>query len=650
MCGITGFWSRSTAAQAAPAILTAMEMAIAHRGPDDHDIWYDAQSGVGFGHRRLSIVDLSPQGRQPMHSESGRFTIVFNGEVYNWAPLMEELRTLGHTFRGHSDTEVMLAAFEQWGLAAAVRRFVGMFAFALWDHKEQALHLVRDRLGIKPVYYGWQKGSFLFGSELKALRAHPDFVGEIDRNALTLFLRHNYIPAPWTIYKGIFKQPPATILTVDTSSFGSEPAIFPFWVARTVAEEGEANPFTGTDDEAIEELDALLRDSIRLRMIADVPLGAFLSGGVDSSTVVALMQAQSNRPVKTFSIGFAEQGYNEAPYARAVAEHLGTDHTELYVTPQEALDVVPRLPAMFDEPFADSSQIPTFLVSQLTRRSVTVSLSGDGGDELFGGYGRYAQTQRMWRSLSRVPMAGRKMAAGAIAVTPDSLLNVGFGWLGPLYRRYGRDGRPADKMRKAADLLRYDSAESLYYESVSYWSSPARLVPGAQEPLTVLTEASGRPELANLYHAMMYADLVSYLPDDILVKVDRASMAVALEARVPIIDHRVVEFAWRLPLELKVRQNESKWILRRVLDRYVPRRLIDRPKMGFGIPIHDWLRGPLHEWGATLLDPDRLRREGYLNPAPIQQRWEEHAAGTRNWGYSLWGPLMFQAWLEETVS
>lgn len=646
MCGIVGFWSKSTPAQDAPQVLTAMEQALAHRGPDDHDIWYDAPAGVGFGHRRLSIVDLSPMGHQPMASASGRYVIAFNGEVYNWAPLAEELRARGHAFRGHSDTEVMLAAIEQWGLAAAVRRFIGMFAFALWDRDAQTLHLVRDRLGIKPLYYGWQGGAFLFGSELKGLREHPHFVGDIDRNALTLFLRHNYIPAPWSIYLGIFKQPSGTILSVSNVTDPGSLTIAPFWSAREVAESGQASPFVGTEDEAIDELETLLRDSVRLRMVADVPLGAFLSGGVDSSTIVALMQAQSSRPVKTFSIGFTEEAYNEAPYAKAVAQHLGTEHTELYVAPHEAMDVIPRLPWMYDEPFADSSQIPTFLVSALTRRHVTVSLSGDGGDELFGGYGRYAQTQRLWSALRRVPPGGRRLAAGAIAKTPDAVLDTGFAWLGPIYRRYGRDGRPSDKLRKAADLFRHDSPDSLYLDNLSYWGDPAALVPGAAEPRTALTDAGRRPTFDDLYHTMMFADLISYLPDDILVKVDRASMAVALEARVPILDHRVVEFAWRLPLSLKVREGQSKWILRRVLDRYVPRTLIDRPKMGFGIPLHEWLRGPLREWGDALLDPARLRAEGLIDPGPIHARWIEHQSGTRNWGYAMWGILMFQAWYE----
>ncbi len=644
MCGIVGFWSPSVAAEAAPALLTRMEQALRHRGPDDEGVWHDAPSGVGFGHRRLSIVDLSPLGHQPMSSASGRYTICFNGEVYNWAPLMEELRGAGVTFRGHSDTEVMLAAFEQWGIEQSVRRFIGMFAFAVWDAQAQRLHLVRDRLGIKPLYYGRQGGSFLFGSELKGIKPHPEFTGVIDRNAIALYLRHNYIPAPWSIYQGIYKQPPGTILTLSAAH--EEPVIAPFWSAMEVVEAGQAQPFGGPPDAAIEELDALLRDAVRLRMMADVPLGAFLSGGVDSSLIVALMQAQSERPVRTFTIGFTEAAYNEAPFAMAVARHLGTDHTELYVTPEQAMDVIPRLPAMYDEPFADSSQIPTFLVSELTRRHVTVSLSGDGGDELFGGYGRYVQAQAIWSRLGRVPPAGRLLAAATIAATPDSLLNAGFGWLAPIYRRYGRDGKPADKLRKLGELLDSASSHDFYLKNVSHWSSPSRLVPGAYEPLTALTDPSRRVALADFYQCMMYIDLVSYLPDDILVKVDRASMAVALEARVPLLDHRVVEMAWRLPIDLKVRNGETKWILRQVLDRYVPRNLIERPKMGFGIPIHQWLRGPLREWAESLLDAERLRSEGYLNPAPIRARWAEHLAGDRNWGYSLWDVLMFQAWLE----
>lgn len=647
MCGIVGFWAPGFPEGEAAATLSNMEHALAHRGPDDHGIWFDGSAGVGFGHRRLAIVDLSPEGHQPMRSASGRYTLCYNGEVFNFGALMEELRARGHSFRGHSDTEVMLAAFEEWGLEASLKRFIGMFAFALWDAQERALHLVRDRLGIKPLYYGWQNGTLLFGSELKGLRAHPHFAAPVDPSALALFLRHGYIPAPHSIYVGIHKQEPGTIVTVAAPSQPYAARTKPFWAARGIIAEGLRAPFAGSDAEAIEALDAQLRDAVRLRMIADVPLGAFLSGGVDSSTVVALMQAQSSRPVKTFSIGFTEPEYNEAPHARAVAAHLGTEHTEMIVTPAEALDVIPRLPAIYDEPFADSSQIPTFLISQLTRRHVTVSLSGDGGDELFGGYHRYARTAQIWASLQRLPGPARPLLASAFRNTPDGLLNAGLAWMRPIFRRYGRDGRPSDKLHRLADLLAIDDPQRLYADSVSNILDPERLVPGALEPITALRDPGSWLRGADYTHAMMAADLVTYLPDDILVKVDRASMAVALEARVPLLDHRVVELAWRLPLHLKVRDGQAKWLLRRVLDRYVPATLIDRPKMGFGIPVYDWLRGPLLPWAEALLDPQRLAREGYLAPGAVRVLWDEHRSGARPRGPLLWSILMFQAWLEE---
>jgi len=650
MCGIVGFWQSGYDADTARRVLTDMECALKHRGPDDSGIWFEPQVGLGFGHRRLSIVDLSPEGHQPMASASGRFTICFNGEVFNFGSLMEELQRLGHRFRGHSDTEVMLAAFEQWGLEASVKRFVGMFAFALWDAQERTLHLVRDRLGIKPLYYGWQQGVLLFGSELKGLRAHPAFHADVDRDALALFLRHGYIPAPHTIYQGIRKQQPGTILTLREGRPAEQMEERAFWSAREVVETGMRAPLKLSDEEAIEQLDAALRDSVRLRMVADVPLGAFLSGGVDSSTVVALMQAQSSRPVRTFSIGFNEEAYNEAPYARAVAQHLGTDHTELTVTPREAMAVIPRLPSMYDEPFADSSQIPTFLVSQLTRQHVTVSLSGDGGDELFGGYDRYPQAVELWQRMHKLPRWTRRAAAGMIRSTPAGLLDAGLGWMKPMLSRYGRfqhNTRPADKLRKLADLLDSQSPVQAYHRSLSYWHQPEAVAIHSSEPATALVNPAMWADLPSVYSLFMYLDLVTYLPDDILVKVDRASMAVALEARVPLLDHRVVELSWRLPFDLKVRNGERKWILRRVLDRYVPRSLIERRKMGFGVPVFDWLRGPLRPWADALLDERRLTSEGYLNPAPIRTAWRQHLEQGMNQGARLWNVLMFQAWLEE---
>ncbi len=649
MCGITGFWTPGMNEENATHALTCMQEALRHRGPDDWGIWHDRAAGVGFGQRRLAIIDLSPLGHQPMTSASGRYTLNYNGEVYNYQPIMQELADLGHTFRGHSDTEVMLAAFEQWGIEAAVKRFVGMFAFSLWDAQEQTLHLVRDRLGIKPLYYGWQRGSLLFASELKALRQHPDFVGEIDRNALALYFRHNYVPAPWSIYKGIYKQTPGTILSFR-SERDTAPTETVYWSLESVAEAGARTPFAGDDVEAVDSLEAIMRDAVRLRMIADVPLGAFLSGGIDSSLVVALMQAQSNQPVRTFSIGFRQNEYDEAPYARAIARHLGTDHTELYVEPAHALDVIPRLPRIFDEPFSDSSQIPTFLVSEMTRRHVTVSLSGDGGDELFGGYRRYAQTLKLWNLTRRMTPIGRKVVASGAGLLPDSMVNQGMRLLESVTGRQMGSSIPANKLRMGVNILGLQSPQALYHERLSHWKSPETLVLGSSEPMTLLTNPAAWPRIGDFHNWMMYIDTKMYLPDDILVKVDRTSMAVALEARVPLIDHRVVEFAWRLPIDLKVRNGQTKWILRQVLQRHVPPALYERAKKGFGAPIAEWLRGPLREWALNLTDANRITSEGYLNAALITQRMDEHQRGAADWSYSLWDVLMFQAWLEEERS
>jgi asparagine synthase (glutamine-hydrolysing) len=646
MCGITGFWQRERAEAAAlESLARRMAQQLEHRGPDDRGEWADEQAGIGLGFRRLAIVDLSPQGRQPMRSESGRYVITFNGEVYNFGALRRELEPLGHRFRGGSDTEVILAAIEAWGLMRAVERFVGMFAIALWDRAERTLHLVRDRLGIKPLYYGWMEGTLLFGSELKALEVHPDFRADVDRGALALLLRHSYVPAPFSIYRGIQKLPPGTILTLRSAvDEGAAPT--PFWSAREVAEAGAADPFTGSEAEAVAELDTLLREAIRLRMIADVPLGAFLSGGIDSSTVVALMQAQSDRPVKTFTIGFHETGYNEAVHAAAVARHLGTEHTELYVTPDEARAVIPRLPAMYDEPFCDPSQIPTYLVSELARRQVTVSLSGDGGDELFGGYNRYFWGQALWRRIGRVPPPMRALAARGLTAISPARWDRGLQRLRPLLPAGVRQRTPGDKLHKMAEVLAVGSPEEMYRGLVSHWKEPERLVIGACEPATAITDRARWAALPGFTRRMMYLDLITYLPDDILAKVDRASMAVSLEARVPLLDHRVVQFAARIPLSMTIKNGQGKWLLRRVLDKYVPSDLIERPKMGFGVPIDAWLRGPLREWAESLLDERRLREEGFFRPEPVRQKWAEHLSGTRNWQYLLWDVLQFQAWLE----
>ena len=575
-----------------------------HRGPDDSGVWVDAEAGIALGFRRLAIVDLSPTGHQPMTSANGRYVMVFNGEVYNFGELRNDLESRGHSFRGHSDTEVMLEAVSEWGLEAAVKKFVGMFAFALWDRRERLLHLVRDRLGIKPLYWGWQGKTFLFGSELKALRVHPGFDPEINRSALALYLRYGYIPQPYSIYQGIGKLPPGHILSLragaPTSLELSGTALY--WSAKEVYENGAANPFRGSEGEAVEELDRLLRESVRLRMIADVPLGAFLSGGIDSSTVVALMQAQSNRPVKTFTIGFHEQEFNEAAHAKTVAAHLGTEHTELYVTPKEAMDVIPKLPTLYDEPFADSSQIPTYLVSALTRRHVTVSLSGDGGDELFGGYTRYGHARKFWGIVRWFPYTSRNAFARLIRVCKPATYDRLMGGFGPLLPRLARPSTVGERMYRLAEIMAVRNPEELYRNLVSYWRHPAEVVLEAKESPTILTQSSDWARLADISQRMMFLDLATYLPDDILAKVDRASMGVSLEARVPILDHRVVEFAARIPISMKIRSGQAKWLLRKVLYRYVPRELVERPKMGFGVPIEDWLRGPLRDWAEEIVE------------------------------------------------
>lgn len=649
MCGIAGqlTWPAQVTAASLLDECRRMASAIAHRGPDDHGFWTNPESGIGLAHRRLAVVDLSSAGHQPMTSASGRYVIVYNGEVYNHMDLRRQIETLGRApgWRGHSDTETLLAAFDAWGVEEALKRCIGMFAIALWDRERRVLTLVRDRLGEKPLYYGWQgqgeSAVFLFGSELKALRAHPSFRAAINRNALALYMRHNYIPAPHSIHEGIHKLPPGCMLSVSLNH--REPEIRSYWSASQVMlDGGDARQQHRSPHEAVDELEVLLKSAVAQQMVADVPLGAFLSGGIDSSTIVALMQVQSSRPVKTFTIGFHEAGYNEAEHAKAVARHLGTDHTELYVTPQEAMAVIPRLPAIYDEPFADSSQIPTFLVSELARSHVTVSLSGDAGDELFSGYTRYTVAANVWRKLSRMPRPLRKAAARSItALSPDAWSALARWVMPPRFRdRFG------DKLHKGAGVLGSTSIGGLYHGLVSHWPDPSQVVLGGHEPLTPLTECDSALEGLDPVERMMALDLLTYLPDDILTKVDRASMAVSLESRVPMLDHRVVEFAWRLPQSLKQRDGVGKWALRQVLYRHVPQSLIDRPKMGFGVPIDSWLRGPLRDWAEALIDESRLRREGYLRPELIRQKWAEHLDGSRNWAYHLWDVLMFQSWLE----
>ena len=648
MCGFTGYLAANPCLDALEArqVLRHMANAIQHRGPDSDGYWVEPAVGIGLAHRRLAIVDLSPAGAQPMTSVSGRYVLAFNGEIYNHMRLREALAHEGKVavgWRGHSDTETLLAGFEAWGIEGTLQRAVGMFALALWDKFDRVLTLARDRLGEKPLYYGWQGqgsgGVFLFGSELSALRRHPAFAAEVSRDALALYMRHNCIGGEHSIYSGIRKLAPGHLLSVSLAR--SVPQVRAWWSGADVAIRGVAQPFAGSPEQAVDALEALLRDAVAQQMMADVPLGAFLSGGIDSSTVVALMQAQSSRPVRTFSIGFHEEGYNEAEHAKAVAHHLGTDHTEMYVTAQQALDVIPKLPMLYSEPFADSSQIPTFLVSQLARHHVTVSLSGDAGDELFCGYTRYQMTAGLWGKVSRLPRPLRQLAAGLITALPAGAWDK----LGGLLPS-ALGARVGDKLHKGAALLGSRSVADLYRGMVSHWADPASVVPGAREPAMVLAGAT--PDLQGLgdVERMMALDMLSYLPDDILAKVDRAAMGVSLETRVPFLDHRIVEFAWSLPLDYKLRNGVTKWPLRQVLYRHVPKELIERPKMGFGVPIDHWLRGPLRDWAESLLSESRLVQEGFFNPAPIRQKWAEHLSGQRNWQYHLWDVLMFQAWLE----
>jgi asparagine synthase (glutamine-hydrolysing) len=656
MCGLAGFFDAGATLAVAgwPAVLGHMGGAILHRGPDDAGVWSDPEAGIGLVHRRLSVLDLTPAGHQPMLSASGRYVLAFNGEIYNHLELRRELGLQsGIAWRGHSDTETLLAGFETWGLEATLKKSIGMFAMALWDRAERTLVLARDRMGEKPLYYGWQNGVFLFGSELKALKAHPAFRGGIDRDALTLLLRYGYIAAPHSIYQGIRKLPAGSFLRLAGDALRMPAQLadpVTYWLLREAVRAGRDAPFHGSETQAITALETRLKDSISLQMIADVPLGAFLSGGVDSSMVVALMQAQSARPVRTFTIGFHEAEFNEAGHAQAIARHLGTDHTELYVTPREAMDVIPRLPALYDEPFADSSQVPTFLVSRLARQHVTVSLSGDGGDELFGGYTRYSWAAQLRRRQGVLPQIGRAAFAKLLMSLTPTRWDALFARLAPLLPDRWAYKAPGDKLHKLAEALAFETPEQLYLRLLSHWGRPAEVVAGAAEPATALNDPASWREAGGFEAGMMYLDSLTYLPDNILVKVDRAAMGISLETRVPLLDHRVVEFAWQLPLSMKIRNGQGKWILRQVLEKYVPRYLFERPKMGFGVPIDSWLRGPLRDWAEALLDDSRLRREGYFHPQPIREKWAEHLSGQRNWQYYLWDVLMFQAWLEQNES
>jgi asparagine synthase (glutamine-hydrolysing) len=647
MCGIAGYFTlpRSKSSDQMTAEVTRMTDAILLRGPDDSGAWVDAENGVALGHRRLSILDLSPLGHQPMTSADGRFVIVFNGEIYNFQQLRAELEKHGHTWRGHSDTEIMLAAFRQWGITEATKRFNGMFAFAVWDKEERTLTLGRDRLGEKPLYYGWLGDTFVFASELKAIRALPGFNAAINRDAICAQLRFNYIADPWCIYEGLHKLPPASLITLKAPA--DKPTSQLYWDLRQVIEHGLDHPFTGSESEAIDTFEAILKEAVGMRMVADVPLGAFLSGGVDSSLIVAMMQQQSARPVRTFTIGFDVAEYNEAHYAKEVANHLKTDHTEMYVTGQDALDAIPLMPGLYDEPFSDYSQIPTYLVCKMARQHVTVALSGDAGDELFGGYERYFVGRNLWDKFAWMPPALKKLTAAAMTALPPGALNSLGNLAKPALPKRLRHVPFGDKLHKLAEVVAAPGMESLYLTLMSHWKRPEEIVIGGHDRDTSITDTRGWPRVSDFTHRMMHLDMETYLPGDILTKVDRAAMGVSLEGRIPLLDTNLIEFAWKVPFSMKVRGGQGKWLMRETLYRHVPKSMIDRPKRGFGVPLEHWLRGELRDWAEDLLSESRLKREGYFHPAPIRQKWQEHLSGTRNWHFYLWDVLMFQAWLAQ---
>jgi asparagine synthase (glutamine-hydrolysing) len=640
MCGLTGFWNFRGQASKETLLTTveSMALAIQKRGPDSFGVWADEKEQLAFGHRRLAIVDLSEAGHQPMFSHSGRWVIIYNGEIYNTDELRKELIDEGCQFRSHSDTEVIVEACERWGVEKTCTRLIGMFAFACWEVQEKRLFLARDRLGIKPLYWGFHQGIFFFGSQLKSFSSHPVWQPVLNKKALCAYFRFNYVPAPLSIFEGIQKLSPGVILSIDKSKNISQTQ---FWDLKKVVALGRKNRLVQPDVTLIDELDNLLSDAVKRRMVADVPLGAFLSGGIDSSIVVALMQKNSLQPIKTFSIGFHEDAYNEAQYAAKVAQYLKTDHHELYLTAKDAIDIIPSIPDWCDEPFADVSQIPTFLVSKLARQQVTISLSGDGGDELFAGYHRYFWGQKIWQKIKHFPFWLRCLSAGAIQQFPPNT------WDAMSHFMPKKLNVPllGDKAHKLATILRSPDEYAFYQSLVSQWEQPAKLVLGSEEPILSPWDSgqfSNNPQ--SFVETMQMMDMLTYLPDDILAKIDRASMAVGLEARVPLLDHRVVELSWQLPLDVKIRQGQGKWILRQVLNRYVPQDLVGRPKMGFGVPIGEWLRGPLREWATHLLSSQQLKADGILNENLVRKKWEEHISGKRNWQYPLWGVLMFQAW------
>lgn len=646
MCGIAGFVLR-TPIDDARAILARMTRSLVARGPDSEGYWFDNESQIGFGHRRLAIVDLSETGRQPMHSSSGRYTITFNGEIYNFRELRQQLQKLGVGFRGTSDTEVMLAAFEMWGPRYAIERFVGMFAFGLWDRRMRRLYLVRDRLGKKPIYVAWVRGSLVFASEPKALRLFPDFDAQIDRDALALFMRHNYVPTPYSIYKSVQKLPAGTIATFDFAADKPQVVQERYWSAMQVAANGKATPFHGTYADAVAAFKTQLESAVRMRMIADVPLGAFLSGGIDSSLVVGLMTQFSGRPVKTFTIGFNENAYDEARHAKAIATHFGTEHVEHYVTPREALDVIPELPRIYCEPFADSSQIPTCLVSKVTRQSVTVALSGDGGDELCCGYNRYLWMKTVWSAIRTLPRPIRKAIGALLAHGGATSISAVMRMIGPIVPPPLRAGQLRDRLIKFSDVLMADDARTIYRQLISHWTNPEDVVLGASRQLPDLADEVDGNTVEEVIESLMNVDTATYLADDILVKVDRATMAYSLEARAPLLDHRLFELVRTMPLHFQLQGSRGKLLLRSVLRDLVPEVLTERPKTGFGVPIDTWLCGPLRDWAESLLDARKLETDGFFDVNSVRRVWEQHLDGQRRNHYLIWDVLMFQSWYED---
>lgn len=668
MCGIAGIIGNQPGVSLASTI-KSMTDSLVHRGPDASGTWLDESCNVALGHRRLSILDLSESGSQPMVSPTGRYIIVFNGEIYNHVQIKHDLEkdlsvdsgdesVSAYHWKGHSDTEVLLTAFACWGVEATLKRLVGMFAIALWDRKENKLHLMRDRMGEKPLYYGWSNGVFLFASELKAFCKYPGFNNPVDRNVLALYFRYMYVPSPYSIYQDVYKLEAGALLSLDLNAAGSPATSLPrapvnypgfslskWWALKNVVEKSKKNIISNEGD-AIRQLETRLRESIELQSYADVPLGAFLSGGIDSSLVVALMQTQNELPVRTFTIGNLEEGYNEAKFALEVSKHLGTQHTEHYVSGKEAREIIPNLPNLYDEPYADSSQIPTYLVSAMAASQVKVVLSGDGGDELFAGYNRYFWSQRIWSKVSWMPFAIRNLIGNSISGASSQKLNLLYKLISPLLSARNEVSMFEDKLRKLADrLVSVRDLDDLYYSLISEWRDPGSLVIGSTEPENLVTMRSEWPAFRQHEETMMYLDAMTYLQDDILCKLDRAAMGVSLESRVPFLDHRVVDLAWRIPLSMKIKGGQGKWLLRQLLYTMVPQHLIERPKQGFGVPIDSWLRGPLKDWAESLLDPVLMAQEGYLNVDLVTNKWYEHKSGVRNWQYQLWSVLMFNAWL-----